>query len=202
MGAKQDLLKAAVKLFASQGFDATTTSEIAILAGVTEPVIYYHFKSKDGLFSYILNETFDEYFKRLDALAKRHFTQFKKIENLINLHFNFLDDFPDETYIIISACPAKLKNTAHICAQQIEKQRTYLNKYISNCLRLGIKKGEFRSVQVQATTGLLIALVNGLLRRRSLKIDQIKGLKKTTIEFCRRNLAAAFSKSCFAPMGK
>jgi AcrR family transcriptional regulator len=188
VGKKQDVLKAAVQLFSTQGFDGTTTLEIAKAAHVTEPVIYYHFKNKDGLFTDILVSTFAEYFDRLDRLQNDTPTQFEKIENLIDLHFQFVDEFPEETYIIISACPAKLRDSAHICAKQIEEQRERLTSYIFECLKTGIDRKEFISVSLDATTGLIIAMVNGLLRRRSLKLDGIQGLKETTIEFCKRSL--------------
>jgi AcrR family transcriptional regulator len=48
LGKKQDLLKAAVQLFSKQGYDGTTTFEIAKTAHVTEPVIHFRFKNKDG----------------------------------------------------------------------------------------------------------------------------------------------------------
>jgi len=180
MGKRENVLQAAVPLFAGQGYDATTTFEIAASAGVTEPVIYYHFKNKDGLFTHILTKTFTEYFSRLDALEKGTTTQFQKLESLIDLHFRFVDEFPEETYIIVSACPAKLRDSAHICAQYIEEQRQRLTQYISLCLQKGVETGEFNPVPVASTTGLLIAMVNGLLRRR--------GLKEATVEFCRRSL--------------
>jgi len=188
LGKKQDLIKTAVRLFADQGFDGTTTLQIANETGVTDPLLYYHFKNKDDLFTHILVKTFKEYFSRLDALEKPTSTQFEKIENLVDLQFGFADDFPEETYIIISACPGKLQNSAHICARHIEDQRQPLSKYISGCLEKGIKNGEFAAVPIEATTGLIIAMINGLLRRRSLKLDQIQGLKETTVEFCRRSL--------------
>ena len=188
MGKKQNLLKAAIQLFSKQGFDGTTTLEIAEAAHVTEPVIYYHFKNKDGLFTHILDKTFSEYFSRLNALDNNTPTQFEKIENLIDFHFKFVDEFPDETYLITSACPAKLRDSEHICTKNIETQRQRLTNYISDCLKKGIETGEFDSIPTEATSGLIIAMVNGLLRRRSLKLDGIKGLKETAVEFCRRSL--------------
>jgi len=188
MGKRENVLQAAVSLFARQGFDATTTLEIATTAGATEPVIYYHFKNKDGLFTHILGETFTEYFSRLEALEKDTPTQFQKLENFIDLHFRFVDEFPDETYIIVSACPAKLRDAAHICAQHIEEQRQRLTQFISGCLEKGLESGEFNPMSVEATTGLLIAMVNGLLRRRGLKLDQLDGLQEATVAFCRRSL--------------
>ena len=188
MGKKEDLLKAAVQLFSQQGFDGTTTAQLAGAAKVSEPVIYYHFKNKDDLFTHILTSTFSEYFSRLNKITDNSDTQFEKIVNLIDLHFTFVDDFPDVTYIIRSACPAKLRDSAHICAKKIEEQRKCLSDFIFDCLKTGISNKEFLSVPIEATTGLIVAMVNGLLRRRSLKLDEIAELKETTIEFCRRSL--------------
>jgi AcrR family transcriptional regulator len=188
VGKRQDLLKAAVQLFSKQGFNGTTTLEIAEAAHVTEPVVYYHFKNKDGLFTHILVSTFTDYFVRLDKLENNTPTQFKKIEKLIDLHFRFVHEFLDETHIILCACPAKLRDSAHVCAKQVEEQRTRLTDYISDCLKAGIDRKEFTPIPLEATTGLIIAMVNGLLRRRSLKLDGIQGLKETTVEFCRRSL--------------
>jgi len=44
---KQNIIQAAARLFAEQGFEGTTTLQIAHEADVTEPLIYYHFKGKD-----------------------------------------------------------------------------------------------------------------------------------------------------------
>ena len=46
MSKREIILKTAARLFAAQGFEATTTIQIAREAGATEPLIYYHFKSK------------------------------------------------------------------------------------------------------------------------------------------------------------
>lgn len=50
------LLAAAVRLFAAKGYAATTVRDILRAAGVTAPVLYYHFGSKEGLFLAIAEE--------------------------------------------------------------------------------------------------------------------------------------------------
>lgn len=60
---KQDILQAATGLFAAQGFDGTTTLQISKEAGITEPVIYYHFKGKDDLFTRIIITAFANFFR-------------------------------------------------------------------------------------------------------------------------------------------
>jgi AcrR family transcriptional regulator len=47
---REQLLEVATRLFARSGYDATTTAAIAEAAGVTEPILYRHFKSKQDLF--------------------------------------------------------------------------------------------------------------------------------------------------------
>jgi TetR/AcrR family transcriptional regulator, regulator of cefoperazone and chloramphenicol sensitivity len=48
-GKKQALIDAALKLFASKGYDATTTREIAACAGCAEGLIHRYFTGKAGL---------------------------------------------------------------------------------------------------------------------------------------------------------
>ncbi|MCG2778882.1 MAG: TetR/AcrR family transcriptional regulator, partial [Desulfobacterales bacterium] len=83
------IIQAATHLFAEQGFEGTTTLQIDHEAGVTEPLIYYHFKGKDDLFSHILETSFKAYFSSLEALERETGTQFKRIEALLDFHFQF-----------------------------------------------------------------------------------------------------------------
>ena len=185
---KQNIIQAATHLFAEQGFEGTTTLQIANEAGVTEPLIYYHFKGKDELFSHILETSFKEYFSRLEALKKDTGTQFERIEALLDFHFRFVEEMPDETYIGVSTCPAKLSDPEHICTKNIQRQRDRLKAYLTDCLKKGIKSGEFNRVPVPETVNLLIAMINGLIRQRGLRFEEKNGMRDVTVDFCRRSL--------------
>jgi AcrR family transcriptional regulator len=52
--ARQRLLETATELFADKGYAGTSVREIVERAGVSKPVLYYYFKSKEGLFYAIL----------------------------------------------------------------------------------------------------------------------------------------------------
>jgi len=188
MKKKQNIIDTATKLFSRQGFDGTTTLQIAREAGVTEPLIYYHFEGKDDLFTHIIENGFKTYFERLESLPVETTTHYEKIENLVALHFKFVRDMPDEIYLGFSTCPAKLKDKSHVCSKKLEKQRQWLGAYLSTCLENGIASNEFHSVQVKETVGLLYALILGIVRQRGLHLNTLKGMSRTTIEFCRRSL--------------
>ncbi len=53
---KRQLLGHAKQLFATLGYQATTTEKIARAAGVSEPVLYRHFENKRALFLEVLQE--------------------------------------------------------------------------------------------------------------------------------------------------
>ena len=185
---KQNIIQAAAHLFAQQSFDGTTTVQIAKAAKSTEPMIYYHFKGKDDLFTQILERASQEYFSRLKRLPGDTTTQFEKIANLISLHFRFVRDMPNETFLIASTCPARLNDPASICKKIVEQQRFWLTDYLTICLEKGVRGGEFQSVSVPATVNIFIALLNGLTRQRGLGLEKVEGLREEAISFCRRSL--------------
>jgi|ERR1044071_6260406 AcrR family transcriptional regulator len=53
---KNQLLGIAMKLFSEQGFDGTSTREIAEAAGVNEALIFRHFRTKEDLFWTVLSD--------------------------------------------------------------------------------------------------------------------------------------------------
>jgi AcrR family transcriptional regulator len=52
--ARERLLETATELFAEKGYASTSVREIVDRAGVSKPVLYYYFQSKEGLFYAIL----------------------------------------------------------------------------------------------------------------------------------------------------
>src|SRR5271169_5857506 len=53
---REQLLSVATKVFARFGYEAATTHAIAEAAGITEPILYRHFKSKQDLFMAITKQ--------------------------------------------------------------------------------------------------------------------------------------------------
>ena len=93
---KNNIIEAATYFFATQGFDGTTTKAISDQAGVTEPLLYYHFTGKDEIYTTILEAAFTDYGTTLKQLNKDTKTAFDKIENLLTLHFDLVKKLPHE----------------------------------------------------------------------------------------------------------
>lgn len=53
---QEKILQSALELFAKEGYKATSTSKVAKHAGVSEGLIFRHYKNKDGLLEAIMKE--------------------------------------------------------------------------------------------------------------------------------------------------
>lgn len=61
------MLEVATRIFARKGFSAATTAAIAEAAGVTEPILYRHFHSKQDLFIAIVRRMSEQTIQRWQA---------------------------------------------------------------------------------------------------------------------------------------
>ena len=57
---RERILAAALDLFSEQSFDGATTRDIAARAGVTQPLLNYHFSSKEELWRVAVDGLFEE----------------------------------------------------------------------------------------------------------------------------------------------
>jgi len=65
------LLASAVHIFERKGYSAASVREVAEMAGVTKPTLYYHFGSKEGLLIAILQEAIREFDRTLSVAVAR-----------------------------------------------------------------------------------------------------------------------------------
>jgi AcrR family transcriptional regulator len=65
---KEKIIDAAIEVFFEKGFDAASMREIAEKAGLTKPMIYYHFKNKEGLYLGLLEENLELFCRGLEGL--------------------------------------------------------------------------------------------------------------------------------------
>lgn len=65
--ARQRLMEAAAGLFTRKGYASTSVREIVAAAGVTKPVLYYHFGSKEGIYLALISESYEALKTMLEA---------------------------------------------------------------------------------------------------------------------------------------
>ena len=105
---QKQVLKAALDLFAAQGFANTTTKQIASLANVSEGTVYKRFKTKEQLLAAVLQPLINESAPQAASEFQRILTErpFANITDLVTTiardRFKFIVDPQKEIRIIIS----------------------------------------------------------------------------------------------------
>ena len=69
---RQQLLDVGRHLFAERGLDGTSVEEIAAQAGVSKPVVYEHFGSKEGLYAVVVDREMDRFLTMANRLLGGH----------------------------------------------------------------------------------------------------------------------------------
>ncbi len=185
---KNKIIATSTKLFAVQGFDNTTTLQIAKESGVTEPLLYYHFKGKEEIFTDIIQRIFDEYSTLFETLPKDTQNEFEKISNLFKLHISLAESRPHDGRLIMANCPSKLKNDRHICQEVVNRQHEMITSYLREALEKGNASGEFDAHPVEDLIIVILCLINGILRKKLLGKKEATSYEFSAIEFCRRAL--------------
>ncbi|GGH09404.1 hypothetical protein GCM10008013_00450 [Paenibacillus segetis] len=89
---KEQIMKSAAALFATQGYYKTTTAHIADAVGVTQPYVFHFFKTKEQLYLAVLDRAFTqmEYaFNQVEAPADKLCTAMGSVfEELLNTQRN------------------------------------------------------------------------------------------------------------------
>jgi AcrR family transcriptional regulator len=70
-GTRQEILRAALRLFSERGYDAATIDDVAEAAGYTKGAVYWHFSSKDDLLVEVFEAWTREGMANLAAALRR-----------------------------------------------------------------------------------------------------------------------------------
>ena len=82
------ILEQAKIIFARKGYLAASTGELARASGITEPILYKHFGSKQKLYLAVLKKLSEEFMQRLHALVERRAAN-DLFESLTNLMLDY-----------------------------------------------------------------------------------------------------------------
>lgn len=91
----QELLRCAAALFAKKGFDATSTREIVELAGVTKPMLYYYFGSKEGIRRAVFEFHLVQFHERLRAVVDGPTPAEELLVDVVWIHLEYCRDHAD-----------------------------------------------------------------------------------------------------------
>lgn len=152
----QAILKAAEELFLEQGFEQTTTKQIAQRAGCNQALLHYYYRTKDNLFVQIFEEKVKfiaTHFLDINSTAQ---TLEERISQMVEVHFELFRKNPRLVPFLLKEVLSDPVRVAPI----LDKIKQYMVKIfgiIDEALHEEIEKGAARPV---STLNVILTLVS------------------------------------------
>jgi TetR/AcrR family fatty acid metabolism transcriptional regulator len=134
------ILKAAVKVFARQGFYQSTVAQIAKEAGVADGTIYLYFKNKDDILVHFFNYRTKQVFDRFRAEVKIADNSLDKLRNLIRRH---LTEFQRDRDMAV-VYQVETHQNSRLAESQIREMSVMYQDLVSEIVELGQQEGRIR----------------------------------------------------------
>lgn len=145
VGARDRILKAAHELFTQKGYQATTTKEISVRAGVAEPTLFRHFGSKVDVFEASILEPFTAFVDRWSHSWVDYSTEAsvqELAENLVDSLYSLIRE-ERRVFQELMAARSDPKNDLYPAAVAVSAQ-----------LRIGLRAVHDAGLEIQAKRGL------------------------------------------------
>jgi AcrR family transcriptional regulator len=156
-GVRKALLLAGINLFAEKGYASTSVREIVSAAGVSKPVLYYYFESKEGLFQAILDWAAQEQETILEEALQAPGTA---LERILHLYRGIYQGLMENRQLF------KLINHLFFGPPQgapsydIERFHRRMMEVIKEIYLEGLKQGEVRAIDPEEATLLVLGVTD------------------------------------------
>jgi AcrR family transcriptional regulator len=134
------ILDVAMRLFARKGYAATSVREIVGEAQVTSPMLYYYFKSKEGLFTALVDTLIGSFDARIERVLAEDCTLEQKLRLIAQHHIDSVRDVPMALRFMMSTVFGP-SDSAPVTSN---KRRTTLIHKIARLFDDAIVSGEFK----------------------------------------------------------
>lgn len=163
----EEIISAALEVFADRGFAATKLEDVARRAGVTKGTIYLYFENKDALFKALIRGTIVPVIAQGEALAKSFTGSARDLfEKLVREYWRLVGETS------LSGIPrlmiAEAGNFPELARFYYEEVVTRGHRLMAGVIERGMKAGEFRPVNVAVATKLAMApLMHAVVARKA-----------------------------------
>lgn len=159
---KNQILEAAIAVFARLGFHQSRMDDIAGQAGLSKGALYLYYKSKDAIIAALLKYFFNQELSRLQEFVEAD-RQEPIAEQLLQLTrqliaaMDWMGGFMPIAFEFY-ALAGRDKEVRHFLQDYFKTYRGEL----ARLLQRGVERGEFHAVDTEAAATTLVALYEGL----------------------------------------
>lgn len=180
MNTKEIILKEAEKIFSEKGYYKARMEDIARSAKIAKGTVYLYFKSKEDLFTSIIEKTLLKFYHRIKNVSENEKDEMAKLRNTIR---EMIEEFADKKVFLRKVEIHRLMEDKDLRAEF--KKRVFpvfkeISDYATGIIKEGIKKGKIKGKNPR----IISAFIFGGIRNACLMHDFMYGesLNKEIIE--------------------
>ena len=136
------ILQAALQEFANKGIDGARVDEIARVSGANKNMIYHYFKSKENLFTAVLERAYENVRSRQQDLSLRHLDPISAMRRLVEHTADIWIEVPEFNRLLASENLHRAKHVRR--SKKIQSMYVPLIDTLKDILDRGVKDGVFR----------------------------------------------------------
>ncbi|WP_390621678.1 TetR/AcrR family transcriptional regulator [Oceanobacillus massiliensis] len=135
------IIEAAVKVIAANGYHGSQVSKIAKAAGVADGTIYLYFKNKEDVLVSVFEEKMGQFIEKIAESTSKKQNAEEKLRTLIEMHFSQLS----ADYDLAIVTQLELRQSNYALRLQINKVLKPYLKEIDSIVKEGMEEKLFRS---------------------------------------------------------
>jgi AcrR family transcriptional regulator len=156
---REQLLDTAVGLFAELGYAGATTAELAKAAGVTEPIIYRHFASKQDLFIALIDRTGEQTLREWEQQMADAPDPAERLRRLIGANPMVTDQGRGRYRVIVQAMTEIDKKESEDILAALQRHMAHLHEFMAREVAVAQDNGQVsRRFTPEITAWLLMHL--------------------------------------------
>lgn len=141
--ARSNIIQAAIPMFAEQGFDAISVSNIETAANVKRGILAYHFGSKEELWKTVADTMFEKLIDKLEQRLEllKELSEREGIAFLIRFHVHYYAEHPELSRLMSQEARQKSWRIQYLVDKHKLPGVMQMEKYIT--AGLGLTKVEY-----------------------------------------------------------
>ncbi len=162
-----ELLEAARRLFAEQGFHATTVEDIAAAAGVAKGTVYLYYKSKHDVYWAALERGITELLHEIQTRLEAEAAPEDKVRAFIAIKIRYFETNRDFFRIYFSELGSGFSHPTQM-PPQFEQMYLQQARILEAALQQGIQQNVIREIRTDTAAVAISDLIRGIIVQRLL----------------------------------
>jgi len=187
---RQEIILAAIKLFAQEGYQAVTFGMISAHTGVARTVLYRYFRDKRQIFNAAIVELLSRIERKHTEIVRSESSAAGRLARICTAVTVMLFDNREFLCVIIDYVMS-MQRAGYDMSRRIKKFTFGLKRVMHTLILLGVRKGEFRKgIDADIVMDILYAQFESAVMRLAITGDAVQSDVMERIEGVLKGISA------------